>query len=86
MHKKNRLDNIELIRKHDQIKFVIKNKDDYTYAKNIYYIYKPTCEVFFQPVWGRNHKKIAEWIISDGLNVRLNLQLHKLIWGLKKGV
>ncbi len=86
MVKKINLKNIDLLRKDDQIKFVIKSKEDYIYAKNIVSKYKPKCDVFFQPVWGENLKKIAEWIISDRLNVKLSLQLHKIIWGLKKRV
>jgi 7-carboxy-7-deazaguanine synthase len=83
MNNKNQLKNIDLLRQDDQIKFVIKNISDYKYAKNIIYNYKPICDVFFQPVWGENPKKIAEWIIADGLNVKLSLQLHKIIWGSK---
>jgi len=86
MYKKSNLNNINLLKKDDQIKFVIKNKDDYLYAKNIISDYKPICDVFFQPVWGENPKKIAEWIIKDRLNVKMGLQLHKIIWGVKKGV
>ena len=86
MIEKTHIKNIELLRKNDQMKFIIKNKEDYIYAKNILKKYSPICEVFFQPVWGINPKKIAEWIISDGLNVKLNLQLHKIIWGSKKRV
>jgi 7-carboxy-7-deazaguanine synthase len=42
--------------------------------------------VFFQPVWGTNPKQLASWILADGIPVRLGLQLHKIIWGTKKGV
>jgi len=86
MHKKIQLKNIKLLRKDDLMKFVIDSKEDYNYAKNIIKKYKPNCDVFFQPVWGRNPKKLAEWIIDDKLNVRFSLQLHKLIWDEKKGV
>ena len=86
MHKKIQFKNLNLLRKDDQIKFVIKNREDYIYAKNIVNKYKPACDVYFQPVWGENPKKIAKWMISDRLDVKLNLQLHKIIWGLKKRV
>jgi len=86
MSKKSKLKNLKFLKKDDQLKFVIKNKKDYIYAKKIVLEYKPNCEVFFQPVWGENPKKLAEWIIKDGLNVKLGLQLHKIIWGLKRKV
>jgi len=86
MDKKSKLKNINFLKKDDQLKFVIKNKVDYSYAKKIIKEYKPSCEIFFQPVWGENPKKLAKWIIKDGLNVKLGLQLHKIIWGLKRRV
>ena len=86
MAKKIKLENINFLKKEDQIKFVIKNKEDYIYAKNIIRKYKPICDIFFQPVWGENPKKIAEWIIKDRLYVKLSLQLHKILWGVEKGV
>jgi len=75
-----------LLRKNDQLKFVIKDKDDYNYAKKIVNKYKPVCNIFFQPVWGNDPITIAKWIISDKLDVKLGLQLHKIIWGEKRGV
>jgi len=86
MHKKCQLKNINLLKKDDQLKFVIKNKQDYNYAKNIVIEYKPFCDVFFQPVWGEKPSKLAEWIITDRLNVKLSLQLHKIIWGLNRRI
>jgi len=80
------LKNISSLSKKDQIKFVIKNKTDYEYAKKILQQYKPRCTVFFQPVWSTNPQKLASWIIDDGLSVRLGVQLHKIIWGAKRGV
>jgi 7-carboxy-7-deazaguanine synthase len=78
-------ENISLLRKDDQLKFVIKDKKDYDFAKKIINDHKPICAVFFQPVWGAEPKQLANWIIRDKLNVRLGLQLHKIIWGDKKG-
>jgi len=86
MHEKMDLKNIELLRPNDQIKMIIKNEMDYNYAKDILRQYKPKCSVFFQPVWGINPNSLAEWMLKDGLKVRLGLQLHKIIWGEKKGV
>lgn len=85
MHEKMCLENIPLLRKGDQSKFVIKDNKDYNYAKRIIHKYEPVCPVFFQPVWGTNPKNLAGWILSDGLNVKLGLQLHKIIWSDRRG-
>jgi len=84
MHEKNCLENIDFLKKDDQLKIVIKNKNDYEYAKKILEQYKPCCLVFLQPVWRTNPKNLASWIINDGLNVKLGLQIHKIIWGEKR--
>jgi len=81
MQEKMHLENLSLLRTHDQVKCVIKDKNDYNYAKDILQKYKPDCPVFFQPVWGTNPKKLAEWILGDALPVTLGLQLHKILWG-----
>jgi len=86
MYENNYLENINFLKKVDQLKFVIKNKKDYEYAKGILEKYKPLCRVFFQPVWGKNPKILTKWIIKDGLNVKLGLQIHKIIWGEKRKV
>ncbi len=80
------LDNIGFLSRKDQLKFIIKDKKDFLYAKEIIEKYKPVCPVFFQPVWGTDPTRLASWILRDGLPVRLSLQLHKLVWGTKKGV
>ncbi|KYK25684.1 hypothetical protein AYK25_09350 [Thermoplasmatales archaeon SM1-50] len=86
VHKQMNMSNILYLKKKDQLKFVIKNKQDYEYAKKILGKYNPVCPVFFQPVWGANPKKLASWILDDGLSVRLSLQIHKIIWGSRKRV
>jgi 7-carboxy-7-deazaguanine synthase len=85
-HEQMIMKNISYLSKKDQLKFIIKNKEDYDYAKKILKKYNPQCNVFFQPVWGTSAKKLASWILNDGLLVRLTLQLHKIIWGEKRGV
>jgi len=86
MHDKMEMDNIKKLGKNDQLKFVIGCKKDYDYAKKIINKYKPVCPVFFQPIYGINPKFLAEWILNDGLDVNLGLQIHKIIWGDKRGV
>jgi len=86
MHDKMNFDNLSQLSCNDQLKFVINNKVDYEYAKKIMKKYKPQCIIFFQPVWGTDPKKLSSWILHDGLNVRIGLQLHKILWGDTKGV
>ena len=85
-HDQMNMNNLSYLSRNDQLKFVIKNKEDYDYAKKILRKYNPSCAVFFQPVWGTNPRKLASWILNDGVPVRLSLQLHKMIWGIKRGV
>ncbi len=79
-------DNVLLLSPQDEIKFAIKDKVDYEFAKNwIPYIRKhqPEVEILFSPIVGYNGLQpsdLAEWILEDGLDVRINLQIHKLVW------
>lgn len=81
-----KLDNITLLREHDQLKFVVYDEEDYNYAKDLIRRFKPRCKLIIQPVWGTDYKRIAEFMIEDGINARLSLQIHKIIWGDKRGV
>jgi 7-carboxy-7-deazaguanine synthase len=77
-------ENLKCISQNDEIKFVIGNKGDYDYAKNFITEYSlDSRKLIFSPVEGAvSHGEIAEKILNDGLNVRLGVQLHKII-GLK---
>jgi len=75
--------NIEFLKERDQVKFVIANREDYQWAKNIITTRKLTkkCPVLFSPVFGSiDNQNLAEWILEDHLDVRYQLQLHKYIW------
>ena len=76
--------NLKKLRSKDQIKFVIGNHEDYTFAKNIISSHCPDFpgnRILFSPVYGKMPTdKLAEWILKDHLNVRLHLQIHKYIW------
>jgi len=86
MHEKMHFNNIPLLDGGDQLKFVIKDKNDYNYAKDIVKKYEPKCSIFFQPAWGTDATNLAEWILADRLNVKLGLQIHKILWGDKRGL
>jgi len=80
MHDKMVFENIKNLTKKDQVKFVIKDEKDYEYAKKMIKKYNPKSLIYFQPVWKTKTEKIAEWILKDGLDVILGLQIQKIIW------
>jgi 7-carboxy-7-deazaguanine synthase len=77
--------NLEVLDRKDEIKFVIADEGDYLWARE----FTRQCRlgeivdtVIFSPVHGElDPKALSEWILRDGLRVRLGLQLHKFIWG-----
>lgn len=86
---KNRLENLAIITPNDEVKFVIGSREDFTYAKAIISAHlshrnrlKPP---LISPVFGRvSPESLARWILEDHLDVRLQIQLHKVIWGAEK--
>lgn len=81
---KNRFANMAHLLPHDQTKFVICDRHDYDWAKQIMaqYALPQHCEVLFSPSHGQlSNEALAEWILQDQLPVRFQLQLHKYIWG-----
>ena len=87
--KKNHWENLEIIDSKDEIKFVICSRGDYEWAKQILDQYQLTekCEILFSPVYQRlNATDLGNWILKDQLHVRMQIQLHKLLWGEKPGV
>ena len=80
---KNRWENLDHLRAHDEIKFVIADRNDYEWAKNVIEERKlERWTVLLSPVWDRmNIKSLAEWMLADRLPARLQTQLHKHIWG-----
>lgn len=85
---KNRWQNLELLTPHDELKFVIKDRTDYEWARNTIVENRldTVCPVLFSPVQdGLEPRMLAEWILADRLPVRFQLQLHKLLWGNIRG-
>lgn len=71
----------------DQLKFVIADKIDYEYSKKILKKYNIKASIIFQPVFGKEVDWLAEAILDDNLpDIRIIPQVHKVIWGEKKGV
>jgi len=86
MNDKNIFENIKYLKEKDCLKFVISDKKDYNYAKRIIEKYKPNSKIYMQAVWGSKINSLAEWILKDNLNIKIGIQLHKVIWGDRTGV
>lgn len=85
---RNRWDNLEQLRPHDEIKFVICDRADYDWAVETLRQYElaSRCEVLFSPSAGQQSAtELADWIVADGLPVRFQVQLHKMLWGDEPG-
>ena len=86
--KRNLLENIDKLTEHDQVKFVICDEADYEWSKHLmqqYHLHQ-RCEVLFSPSYTQLPAvDLAEWILRDALPVRMQLQMHKLIWGDQPG-
>ena len=80
---KNNLDNLKLLAPHDEVKFVILDKKDYEWSRDIIKKYKinETAQILLSPVFDKlKLKEMVKWILEDRLPVRLQTQLHKIIW------
>ncbi len=83
MSDKNELSNLSYIKPNDEIKFVICDRRDYEWSKRmvIEQGLSKRCTVLFSPAGGRiEERELAAWILEDRLDVRLNLQIHKIIF------
>ena len=80
---KNRWENLPLLTQHDEIKFVLCGENDYHWAKQILqqHLLVEKCTVLFSPSHDElNATQLAEWILQDHLPVRMQLQMHKILW------
>ena len=82
---RNYWENLDRLTARDEVKFVVKDRADYEYAKDVvsrHGLVERVAAVLFSPVHGvLDPKDLAAWILEDGLGVRLQLQAHKYIWG-----
>jgi 7-carboxy-7-deazaguanine synthase len=83
MADRNLWSNLDRLKPGDQVKFVLKDRDDYQWAREVLARTRvhERQTVLFSPVFGEvDPKALAEWMLEDRLPARLQLQLHKLIW------
>jgi 7-carboxy-7-deazaguanine synthase len=85
---RNRVENFPLLTPRDQVKFVICSREDYDWSKAYLreHALSERCQVLFSP----SHEQLeastlADWILEDRLAVRLQIQLHKYLWGNEPG-
>ncbi len=78
-------DNLARLGPRDEVKFVIASRGDYEYARQVlerYDLGSRCAAVLFSPAWGAlDARDLAAWVLADRLAVRVQLQLHKIIWG-----
>lgn len=78
------LENLAVLTPNDEVKFVLAGRADYEFARDFvsrHALRQKVRAVIFSPVFGQlEPRELAEWILADGLEVRLGLQLHKFIW------
>ena len=85
---RNRYENIQYLGRRDQVKFVLCDRADYEWSRQLVRerALQDTCTVLFSPVHGElPPADLAEWILQDRLPVRMQLQLHKILWGDEPG-
>ena len=82
----NRYENLSILKNKDQLKFVIASRSDFDWCTKILENNEVESEVLFSPVYeSLKPVELADWILEKKLNVRLQVQLHKILWGDQKG-
>ncbi|MFW6350101.1 MAG: 7-carboxy-7-deazaguanine synthase QueE [Thiohalospira sp.] len=84
----NRWANLDDLRPADQVKFVLADRGDYEWARDVVAEYglDRRCEILFSPVHeALSARDLADWVVADGLPVRFQVQLHKYLWGDEAG-
>ncbi len=80
---RNRLENLPLLTRRDQIKFVLCSREDYEWARAMVaeHTLNARSMVLFSPSKGQvSPRELADWIVADRLPVRFQMQLHKILW------
>jgi len=79
--------NLSLLKAGDEIKIVLTNRHDYEWARDLLaeQLSDTAASILFSPCWDSlNPQDLVAWILEDALNVRMQLQMHKVIWGAEK--
>lgn len=83
-------ENYALLESHDEVKFVVSSRSDFEFASDIivkYALFERTPHLIASPVWGRvSFEDLSSWVMESPLPWRMQLQMHKIIWGDRRGV
>lgn len=84
MQEKNVFNNLRYLQFNDEVKFVIKDKEDYEYMKKVLKKYRTSATILASPMTDKNGeliigKKLVDWILRDKLNIRVSPQIHKYL-------
>ncbi len=85
---KNLLVNLQALDENDQVKLVVCSREDYEWSRQFILdsAVNEVCSVILSPSFGQvTPRELAEWVLQDRLNVRVQVQLHKIIWGEEQG-
>lgn len=85
---RNRWENLALLTPHDQVKFVVCSREDYEWSRDILLQHRlhQRCDALFSPSKSElSPTELADWIVADRLQVKFQLQLHKLLWNDEPG-
>jgi len=75
---------LDRLSRRDEVKFVVCSKDDFAWSREVVrrHALEGKVELLFSPVWGKvEPRELAAWILASGMEARLSLQIHKVIWG-----
>jgi len=79
-------ENLEFLSPRDQLKFIIADRVDYLFARKLLREHDINAPIIMTPVGGTDLSQLADWVLKDRIFVRVLPQLHKIIWGEKRGV
>ena len=90
MAERNCVHNYDLLGAGDEVKFVVGSRSDFEYAADVatrYRLAEKGCALLVSPVWGQVElPALAQWVLTSRLPLRMQLQMHKIIWGDRRGV
>lgn len=90
MAEHNLYENYPLLQQHDEVKFVISDRRDFDFACNViekYSLDSLTPNLIASPVWGKvSFEELSSWVLESPVPLRMQLQMHKIIWGDRRGV
>lgn len=90
MAERNCAHNYAILTADDEVKFVVGSRGDFDYAVKVIKEHRLAacgCELLISPVWGKVElPELARWVLQSGLPLRMQLQMHKIVWGDRRGV